>query len=77
MRFLAFCHFLRNFFVCLFVSGLLAFVKCDIGFVTIFKCSMMINILDNNFLCYYFTECVIIHGSGWRGNRLVFSEFIF
>lgn len=67
--------FCKEFFL-KFVSGLLAFIKCDIGFVTKFKYSMMINILDNNFLCCYFTEYVI-HGNGWRENRFVFSGFIF
>lgn len=73
MKFLALYHFVKNF---LFVFGLLAFIKCDIGFVTKFKCSMMINILDN-FLCCYFIEYVIILGSGCRENRFVFSGFIF
>lgn len=69
MKFLALSHFVKNF---LFVFGLLAFIKCDIGFVTKFKCSMMINILDNFLCCCYFIEYVIILGSGCRENRFVF-----
>lgn len=67
--------FCKTFF--LFVFGLLAFIKCDIGFVTKFKYSMMIYILDNNF--YIITLLNILLYMEVDGGKigLFFSGFIF